>query len=476
MPSQSESTKAPLKETHASSSTLPPPRLDYKSISDNIASKTLNAINRRAALPSEAINATVRLYKEFKEMSSELDGKLALQNVASHAVQTATEEQTKLEAIRKAKSLKAEISQLRSRVAAAKTELLHTALPIPNDTHPDSPVGPEAAAKVLSTHGPKLLPTSPLRDHVRITHALQWLDLEAGSTVTGSSWYFLLNEGALLEMALINYALSVAIKHGYRPVITPDVVKADIAERCGFQPRDPENNVEQMYHLLTSGPKLVLSGTAEIALGGCFSNKIFEESQLPQRVVGIGKAFRAEAGARGADTRGLYRVHQFSKIELFAVTPQSHSDEALESMRRVQMDILNGLNLPFRVLEMPTEELGASAYRKYDIEAWMPGRGQWGEVTSASNCTDYQSRRLHIRYRRRPSTSTAGITTNEKESLPFAHTLNGTAAAIPRLIVALLENGVQLEGDDVSHINLPCILRPFWVGVPPGGDATVRWV
>lgn len=233
-----------------------------------------------------------------------------------------------------------------------ESDLLHVALSIPNDTHSDTPIGSEAATVILSTHGPSASTHTPSRDHVRIARHFQILDLAAGSTVTGSSWYFLLNEGALLELALINYALSVAIRHGYRPVTTPDVVKADIAKRCGFQPRDPTDNVHQMYHLTSESqkdhPELVLSGTAEIPLAGLFANKIYEESQLPLKVVGVGKAFRAEAGARGADTRGLYRVHQFSKVELFAVEIETCSSDAMEDMKKVQIEILDGLKLPFR--------------------------------------------------------------------------------------------------------------------------------
>jgi len=178
----------------------------------------------------------------------------------------------------------------------------------------------------------------------------------------------------------------------------------------------------------------------------------------------LGHAFRAEAGARGADTRGLYRVHQFTKVELFAVTTEETSEETMEAMAELQKRILLGLNLPFRVLDMPTEELGATAYRKYDMEVWMPGRGSWGEVSSLSNCTDFQSRRLHIRYRFNQPHESRDLATSASATLPFAHTLNGTAAAIPRLIVALLENGVSFKEDgSPDRLSLPSALRPFWL-------------
>jgi seryl-tRNA synthetase len=225
-----------------------------------------------------------------------------------------------------------------------------------------------------------------------------------------------------------------------------------------------------------------------------FANKILPLQDLPLKVVGLGRAFRAEAGARGADPRGLYRVHQFTKLELFAVTRASESEEMMEEMRRVQIEIFTGLGFPFRcgsnicslrrttvffffsffllavlltevlarVLDMPTEELGASAYRKYDIEAWMPGRGSWGEISSLSNCTDYQARRLHIRHPPTPPTSSSP-SPQTFTGLPFAHTLNGTAVAVPRLIVALLENGARFDDfGQVVGIDLPVALKPFW--------------
>jgi seryl-tRNA synthetase len=201
------------------------------------------------------------------------------------------------------------------------------------------------------------MPHTPLRDHVSICRDLGLLDLEAGATVTGNSWYYLLHEAALLEMALTNYGLSIALKHGFTPVTTPDVVRSDIARRCGFQPRDnADPPVSQMYHLSTndssssssSHPELVLSGTAEIPLAGMFANKILPLKDLPLKVVGLGRAFRAEAGARGTEARGLYRVHQFTKLELFAVSQAGQSEEVMEEMRRVQVEIFSGLGFPFR--------------------------------------------------------------------------------------------------------------------------------
>ncbi|KAJ6504396.1 hypothetical protein DFH09DRAFT_1201544 [Mycena vulgaris] len=438
---------------------LPAPRLDYRGVSENIVYKSTNALNRKAPIPLDGIQSVVRAFTEFKSLSSTLNAQRNARSAVGERIRRSSEEnnsEAKDAALAEAIQIKGEISRLEAALLLMEENLLTRALAIPNDTHPSSPLGPESAAVTLSTHGPDLIPPAPERDHVTIARKFDLVDFESGATVTGSSWYYLRNEAALLEMALTNYALSIAIKHGFTPVTTPDVVRSEIASRCGFQPRDNSDPpVSQAYHISSKSSDLILSATSEIPLGGMFANKIYLDTALPLKVVGVGHAFRAEAGARGTDTRGLYRVHQFTKVELFAVTKQEASEKMMEDMKHVQTVILDGLGLPFKVLDMPTEELGASAYRKYDIEAWMPGRGSWGEVSSLSNCTDYQSRRLHIRYKT-PSATAATA---------FAHTLNGTAAAIPRLIVALLENGATFdEKGELVGIALPEVLRPFWIG------------
>ena len=493
------------KSPNTTSTTLPKPRLDYRAISENVLYKSHNAFNRKAPLPVGAIQSIERLYLRQKELSQTLNAKRHAQSVIGDLIRQAGKDgEARRDALQRAKELKLIVSQLEHDLTQVDDKLFSLASAVPNDTHPLAPLGPESAAVVLSTHGPDPLPSSPLRDHVSICRDLGLLNLEAGATVTGSSWYYLLYEAAILEMALTNYGLSIALKHGFTPVTTPDVVRSDVARRCGFQPRDnADPPVAQMYHLSTtdspspSHPELVLSGTAEIPLAGMFANKILPLGDLPLKVVGLGRAFRAEAGARGTETRGLYRVHQFTKLELFAVSQSGQSEEMMEEMRRVQIEIFNGLGFPFRcvalrrmwsgncpahgsasVLDMPSEELGASAYRKYDIEAWMPGRGSWGEISSLSNCTDYQARRLHIRHRPAPSSPPQAST-----SLPFAHTLNGTAVAVPRLIVALLENGARFnDSGQVVGIDLPVALKPFWPQaysrevVRFSGREVVQWV
>ncbi|KAK2461585.1 hypothetical protein APHAL10511_006048 [Amanita phalloides] len=450
------------------STTLPHPRLDYKSISENEAHKTRNALNRKAPIPEDAVPVVSKAYDDYKHILNVLNLKRNARSTIGERIlkyATSGDGKAKEDAVREAKAIKAEISLLEQELGQLEDKMLSLALTIPNDTHPNTPVGPESAARTLSVHGPEPIPADHKRHHLEICKRFDLLDLESAATVTGSSWYYLMNEAALLETALTNYATSVAIEHGFTPVITPDVIRDDIARRCGFQPRDSSDiPVSQMYHLerhASASPQLVLSGTSEIPLAGMLANKIYDAATLPRKLVGSGHAFRAEAGARGAETRGLYRVHQFTKVELFAATTEEASEAMMEEMLELQKRILLGLHVPFRVLDMPSEELGASAYRKYDIEVWMPGRGSWGEVSSLSNCTDYQARRLHIRYRPSKSRLPTELTTS---ALPFAHTLNGTAAAIPRLIVALLENGIFFNKDGTpAGLSLPATLRPFWL-------------
>lgn len=291
------------------------------------------------------------------------------------------------ETLRQAKKLKVRVGEYETNLNETEGELLDIALALPNFTSGFTPLGPEDNAVEIDRIGPEPVPADLKRDHLDLAVHWDLIDVEASGTTTGGSWPFLRSTSALLEHALVSYALSIAVKHGYTPVCPPDVVKKDISWRCGFQPRDEGAAVSQTYSITTEpgSPELCLAGTSEIPLAGLFANKVLDGSTLPQRVVGVGKAFRAEAGARGSDTRGLYRVHQFTKVELFTVCSGADNGaegwKEMDKIREVQEEIVRGLGLTVRVLEMPTEELGASAARKWDMEAWMPGRGKWGEVS-----------------------------------------------------------------------------------------------
>ncbi|HEV2972123.1 MAG TPA: serine--tRNA ligase [Pirellulales bacterium] len=318
---------------------------------------------------------------------------------------------------------------------------------IPNLSHPQAPIGGEAASKELR-RGKTPLPQFSFKplDHVQLGEKLGLFDFEAGAKVAGHGFYFLKNEAVLLELALQRYALDLLLKEGFTPTITPDLARNEILQGIGFTPRGPET---QIYSVADTDLSLV--ATAEITLGGMLAEEILEEEKLPLKLCGISHCYRTEAGAHGRATRGLYRVHQFTKVEMFAFTLPDASDRMLDTFCELECRLFDGLGIPYRVVDTATGDLGGPAYRKFDLEAWMPGRGEageFGEVTSTSNCTDYQARRLGIRYRRKGEKGTQ-----------FVHTLNGTAVAISRGLIAILENHQQPDGS----ILVPEALRA-WVG------------
>ncbi len=317
---------------------------------------------------------------------------------------------------------------------------------IPNMTHPDAPVGTDDGSNTEVQRGKTPVPQFDFKplDHVQLGERHDLIDFEAGARIAGNGFYFLKNEAVLLELALQQFVVQTLVAAGFTPVITPDLAYTEILQGIGFIPRGPET---QIYSIEDTNLNLV--ATAEITLGGMYSGQTLEEEQLPIRMCGISHCFRTEAGAAGRASRGLYRVHQFTKVEMFAFTTPDQSDATLESLRAMECHIFDSLGIPYRVVDTATGDLGGPAYRKYDLEAWMPGRGdggEWGEVTSTSNCTDFQARRLNIRYKRKGEKGTH-----------FAHTLNGTAVAISRAIIAILENYQQADGS----ILVPEVLRPL---------------
>lgn len=319
---------------------------------------------------------------------------------------------------------------------------------IPNLSHPDAPIGVDDGANLelrRGQHAPRKFDFKPV-DHVVLGEKLGMIDFEGGAKVAGHGFYFLKNDAVLLELALQRYAVDVLMGEGFTPMITPDMARTEVLHGTGFIPRGPET---QIYSI--EGTDLNLVATAEITLGGLLSDTILDEEQLPIKICGISHCYRTEAGAGGRASRGLYRVHQFTKIEMFAFTTPDQSEAMLDYFRDLECRLYDGLGIPYRVVDTATGDLGGPAYRKYDLEAWMPGRGEageYGEVTSTSNCTDYQARRLGIRYRRKGEKGTH-----------FVHTLNGTAIACSRGIIAVMENYQNADGS----ITVPEVLRT-WMG------------
>jgi len=390
------------------------------------------------------IDKVLRLAQERSALIVELDAARGRRKDLSARVPKASETERPA-LIQEVGGLKTKIADLETRLEAAEKELRDEQSRIPNLTHPDSPVGPdESHNQELRRWGePPRFDFRPL-DHVAIGEALGLVDFDAGTKVTGSNFYFLKNEAVLLELALARFALETLQREGFTLHETPDLAKMKVLEGCGFSPRGEES---QIYRL--DGFDLGLIATAEITLAGMLADEILPAERLPMKAGGISHCFRVEAGAYGRAGRGLYRVHQFTKVEMFAFTRPEDSDAMHLELLRIEEGLYQRLGIPYRVVDICTGDLGGPAYRKFDLEAWMPGRGdggQWGEITSTSNCTDYQARRLGIRFRRGPG---------RKPEL--VHTLNGTAIAMSRTIIAILENYQQADGSVV----VPEVLRPL---------------
>lgn len=349
--------------------------------------------------------------------------------------------------VAKGKEFREQIALAEKELADVEVLLRDEQMQIPNLTHPDAPVGKdESASQTVREWGTKPQFSFAPKDHVELMTNLDLVDLEAGAKVAGTGFYFLKNEGALLELALVNYAVQKLRSEGFTIFSTPDLAREEVLLGTGYMPRGPET---QIYSI--QGTDLSLVATAEITLGGMLKDEILDFEKLPLKMAGISHCFRTEAGGHGKQSRGIYRVHQFTKVEMFGFTAPTleASDPFHQMVVRIEEELFQGLGVPYRVIDTATGDLGGPAYRKFDLEAWMPGRNEYGEVTSASNCTDFQARRLGIRCR-----------VPDKKGTEFVHTLNGTSIACTRAIIAILENFQQEDGSVV----VPEVLRP-WVGV-----------
>lgn len=522
--------------THHRPSTGPKPVPNIKHIRENVERYAQNCIDRnytslaeyparirsladKAAKLQRSLNAPrsriKQVQKAIAQLAATTSANTNVTGLGKYTDAAATkdieaeagaQENEGLNALRaEAKQLKDASQATTDRRETCLEEMQHLALALPNLTADETPVGEIPRVVGYINYDPRSPPaytTAPssttARSHVTIGTKLGLLDFTSSATSTGWGWYYLLNEGALLEQALVQYALSVAMQRGWKPVSPPTLVYSYIAEACGFQPRDA-NNEQQIYAIEQSErdrnskkPRRCLTGTAEIPLAAMYAGQEIAAEKLPMKYIGVSRCYRAEAGARGVDTKGLYRVHEFTKVELFAwadgedpaspsssssgqgngkkITKSTSSSSALFSeMLSIQTEILSSLGLPCRILEMPTADLGASAARKQDIETLFPSRlhhtpqdasslsssspsfdeNGWGEVTSASICTDYQSRRLGTRVR-------------DGSVSRFPHTVNGTAVAVPRVLAAIFENGWD---DKLGGVVVPEVLRKWMGGI-----------
>ena len=414
--------------------------LDIRFIKEHLDAVKENIKNRNMQADADE---TVRLFDKRTALTTTLQELQKKRNENASAIKQGLDDTKRTELVEVGKKLKEDIAQVEMELHAVETDLKEAALKIPNMAHPAAPIGKEDKdnLEIKRVGAVPVFDFQP-KDHVQLGTELDLLDFEAGAKVAGVKFYYLKNEAVFLEQALTLYGLNILRKHGFTPFITPDIAKEEILTGVGFNPRGPESN---LYNLAEDN--LCLVGTAEITLGGYHSGEILRKDDLPLLYCGLSHCFRKEAGAAGQFSKGLYRVHQFSKLEMFVYCEPSQSETLHEKLRTIEEEIFIGLGIPFRVIETCTGDLGAPAYRKWDLEAWMPGRngGEWGEVTSTSNCTDYQSRRLNVKYK------------DESGKNQYVHLLNGTAIAMSRALIAILENYQQKDGS----VLVPEALRPL---------------
>lgn len=375
----------------------------------------------------------------------DLEGLRAEQNAANDAIAAAKREGAGADqAIARMRDVSARAKALTEGLAAVEAELTDALARVPNLPDPDAP----PADTVLREHGAIAQIPEP-RDHLQL--AGEMIDMERGARLSGSRFAYLRGDLVLLELALVRWTLELLGRHGFEPVVPPVLVREQALYGTGFLP-----DTEQQIYALPED-ELYLVGTSEVALASLHAEEIVDAADLPLRYAGFSPCFRREAGAAGRDTRGIFRVHQFDKVEMFSFVEPSQSVAEHERLLSIQEEILQALGLPYRVVDIAVDDLGSSAARKFDCEAWIPSQGQYRELTSASNTTDFQARRLEIRWRPEGG---------RPEPL---HTLNGTAVAVGRTIIALLENGQQQDGSVALPAALAGYGAPATLGAKPAG-------
>ncbi len=416
--------------------------LDRKFILENVDAVKLNCKNRNVVAD---VDRFVELENSRREKQREVEAYNQESNAVSKSIgkcKTPEEREAKKE---EGRILREKLAAVQQSLKEIEVELDRIQRSIPNMAHPDCPIGNDDGSNTVVDYGKTPLPQWPEGfkplDHVDLAKMYKIVDFEAGARVAGAGFYFIQNEAVLLELAIEQFAVNKLALKGFTPMITPDLAKNSILQGTGYIPR---GNETQIYSIENSDLSLI--ATAEITLGGLLANETIDAEKLPLRLCGVSHCFRTEAGAAGRASRGLYRVHQFSKVEMFVFCLPEQSEAFHQELLSIEREIFDDLEIPYRVVDTATGDLGGPAYRKYDIEAWMPGRDSYGEVTSTSNCTDYQARRLNARYK-----------VKGEKGTNFVHTLNGTAVALSRTLLAILEMGQQPDGSVV----IPKVLRPY---------------
>jgi seryl-tRNA synthetase len=407
--------------------------LDLKRIRED-ADGVRAALERRGGNLAVALDRVIGLDERRRVVLPELEGLRAEQNEANTRIGTASDAAEREREIEAMRAVAARGKGLAGELAAVELDLQEALAPLPNLPDPTAAPGPED--EVVRVVGEVATPAFEPRDHLEL--AGEMIDMDRAANLSGSRFAYLKGDLVMLELALVRWALEKTRRHGFEPVIPPVLVRERALYGTGFLP-DTE---QQIYHL--GEDDLYLVGTSEVALASLHDGEIIDAERLPLRYAGFSPCFRREAGAAGKDTRGIFRVHQFDKVEMFSFVSPEDSVAEHERILAVEEEILGDLELPYRVVNIAVADLGNSAAKKYDCEAWLPSQGRYRELTSCSNTTDYQARRLNIRMRLEKRTQTP-------------HTLNGTAVAVGRTIVALLENGQRADGS----VELPEALTAY---------------
>lgn len=412
--------------------------LDIKYIRENKEEVSQNAKNR---LSDVNIDALLVLDQKKRDLEAQIETLRAKRNEKSKTKPTPEE-------ISEMKKVGDEIAALEKKLGPITKDFIELLMKVPNLTDPKVKVSLNEDDNVVleQKYEPTKFDFEP-KDHVEIAEKLDLIDFDRATKVTGPKFYYFKNEVALLQLALTSYAFDLAVANGYTPFITPDLAKQDILAKMGYNPRGEST---QVYNVVDSDLSLI--GTAEITMGGYHKDEVIPVGELPKKYVALSHCFRTEAGSYSKYSKGIFRVHQFTKIELFQYTMPEDAEKAHQEMLDLEKKVFDGLKIPYRVIDHCTADLGAPSYRTFDLEAWMPGKpskegkmGDWGEITSTSNCTDYQSRSLNIKYQ------------DKEGKKDYLYMLNGTAMAMTRPIIAILENFQQKDGS----IKIPEVLHKY---------------
>ncbi|MDO4902089.1 MAG: serine--tRNA ligase [bacterium] len=420
--------------------------LDIKFIRENI--KKVKGDSLKKGYKMADVDGVLSLDEERKRLNQQIDELRTRRNQIADTMKKSADKPAP-ELIEEGKKIKEGLSQMESKLREFEEEISQKLAGIPNILQSDVPIGEEGDDEVVRVWGEDLAISkfgesrTGAEDHLDFAVKKDWVDFDRGAKVAGSKFYFLKGDLALLENAIYQYALNKLIAKDFKFMTVPHMVNGKVATGTGFAPRSSDQSDEYFIE----NEDLSLIATAEMSLTGYHANEILNEEDLPLFYAGYSPCYRKEAGASGKHTRGLFRVHQFNKLEMYAYTLPEQSVQAHEKILQVEEEIYQELGLPYRVINIASGDLGAPASKKYDIEYWSPVDGIYREITSCSNCTDYQARNLNIRVRRADG------------SLQVVHTLNGTAVSLARCLVAILENFQKGE-----NLEIPTVLQPFMGG------------